>query len=73
MWYFDDIIKLEDFDNILIDEKSHENTLIYDISYKTLNGPKLLHIRFHKIDGFIRIYDELDNITLSGSEKYDAI
>ena len=36
---FDDIIKLEDFDfdfdNILIDEKSNENILIYDISYKT--------------------------------------
>ena len=30
---FDDIIKLEDFDldNILIDEKSHKNILIYDI------------------------------------------
>ena len=36
-YYFNDIIKLEDFDfdNILIDEKSHENILIYDISYKT--------------------------------------
>ena len=34
-YYFDDIIKLEDFhiDNILIDEKSLENILIYDISY----------------------------------------
>ena len=36
-YYFDDIIKLEDFslDNILrkIDEKSHENILIYNISY----------------------------------------
>ena len=33
-YYFDDIIKLEDFglDNILINEKSHENILIYDIS-----------------------------------------
>ena len=32
-YYFDDIIKLEDFDidNILIDEKSHEIILIYDI------------------------------------------
>ena len=32
-YYFDDIIRLEDFDldNILIDEKSHENILIYDI------------------------------------------
>ena len=35
-YYFDDVIKLEDFDidNILIDEKSHENILNYDISYK---------------------------------------
>ena len=37
-YYFNGIIKLEDFDldEILIDEKSHENILIYDISYKTL-------------------------------------
>ena len=41
-YYVDEIIKLEDFDldNILIDEKSHENVLIYDISYKTLIDPK---------------------------------
>ena len=47
---FDDIIKLEDFylDNILIDEKSHENILIYDISYKTLINPKPLRSRFEK-------------------------
>ena len=32
-YYFDDIIRFEDFDldNILIDEKSNQNTLIYDI------------------------------------------
>ena len=49
---FDNIIKLEDFDynNILIDEKSHENILIHDTSYKTLIGLKPLHIRFHKIE-----------------------
>ena len=43
-YYFDDIIKLEDFhlDNILTDEKSHKNILIYDISYKTLICPKHL-------------------------------
>ena len=37
-YHFDDMIKLEDIDidNILTDEKSHENILIYDISYKTL-------------------------------------
>ena len=40
-----------DFDNILIDEKSHANILIYEISYKTLIGRKPLHIRYDKIDG----------------------
>ena len=36
--YFDEIIKIEDFDpvNILIDEKSYENILVYNISYKSL-------------------------------------
>ena len=50
---------MEDFDsdNILLDEKSQENILIYDISYKTLIGAKPLRIRFHKIDGLIRTYD----------------
>ena len=36
-YYFDDIIKIEDLglDNILIDGKSYENILGYNISYKT--------------------------------------
>ena len=74
-YYFNDIIKLEDFDihNILIDEKSHENILIYDISYNTLTGSKPLGIRFDKIDGFVRIYDGTTYLTFFGSEKYDAI
>ena len=56
--YFDGIIKFKDFDfdNISIDEKSNENILFYNISYKTLTGAKLLHIRFDKIDGFIRYF-----------------
>ena len=56
-YYFDKIIKLEDFDfnNTLIDETSHENILIYGISYKTLIDPKPLRIRFDKIDGVFRI------------------
>ena len=39
-------IKFEDFhfDNILIDEKSYENILIYDISYTTLIGAKPLRL-----------------------------
>ena len=37
-YYFDDIIKSEDFDfnNILIHGKSQKNVLICDILYKTL-------------------------------------
>ena len=51
------MIKFEDndFDNIIIDEKSHENILICNISYKTLIGSKPLHFRFYKIDGFINL------------------
>ena len=47
-YYFDDIIKIEDFDfdNVLFDEKSYENILIYGISYKTLIDPKPLRIMF---------------------------
>ena len=76
LYYFDDIIKLEvcDIDNILEDEKSHINILIYDISYKTFIGSKSLRIRFNKINGFIGIYDETRYfLSLFGSEKYDAI
>ena len=52
--YFNDIIKIEDFDpdNILIDEN---------------------HIRFNKIDGFIRAYDGTRYLVLFRSEKYDSI
>ena len=69
-YYFDDIIKLVDFDidNLLIDEKSVENILIYEISYKSLIDRKPLRIRFIKIDGFIRIYDGTRYLTLFGSE-----
>ena len=44
---FDDTVKLEDFDidNILIDCKSYENILIYDISVQTLIDLQLLGIR----------------------------
>ena len=70
-YYFDDIIKLEDFDldNILIDKKPYENILIYNISYKALIDRKPLCIWFNKIDGFIRIYDGTRYLTLFDSEK----
>ena len=74
-YYFDDVIKIEDFDfdNILIDEQSYEKVLIYDISYKTLIGTKPLHIRIDKVDGFIIFYDETRHLVLFASEKYDTI
>ena len=41
-YYFNVIIKIEDFDfdNILLDEKTYENVLIYVISYNTLIDAK---------------------------------
>ena len=53
------IIEIENFylNNILIDEKSYKNILVYNISSENLIYSKPLHIRFDKIDGFIRVYD----------------
>ena len=74
-YYFDDLAKFKDFhfNNILINEKSHENIQIYNISYKTLIGAKELHNRLNKIDGFIRIHNRNTYLVLFGLEKYDAI
>ena len=59
---FDSTTKFEDFDfsNILTDENSHEDILIYNISYKTLIGGEPLRIKFDKIEGFIRIMMGID-------------
>ena len=59
---FNDIIKLEgfDIDHILIDEKSHENILFYEISYKTLIGSKQCRIRFDKKMDLLGFMVELD-------------
>ena len=50
-------IKNEDFDfnKILTNEKSYENILVYDISYKHLFRAKRLRIRFDRVNGFIRV------------------
>ena len=55
-YYFDNIIKLEDFDlnNISTNEKLHENLLILTFHIKL--DPKLLRIRIDKINRFIRVY-----------------
>ena len=60
-YYFDDIIKTENFnvDNFLIEEKSYENTLVYNISYKNVIT-KPLRIRCDKIDGMLDFMMEVD-------------
>ena len=47
--------------------------MVYDISYKAMIGVKPLHIRFNKIDGFIRVYDGIEYLVLFGPEKHVAI
>ena len=46
-------MKVINFSSILLDRKLYENISVYNILYKTLIGPKLLHIRFDKTDRFI--------------------
>ena len=75
LYYFDDIIKIEDFDldNILIDQKSYENISVYNISYKSLIYSKPLRIRFDKIDGFIRVFEGTRYLVLFRSFTNDRI
>ena len=59
MLLFQDIKGVGDFNfnNILLDENSYGDILVYDISYKTFMGTKGLRVRFHQVNGFIKIYD----------------
>ena len=72
---FDDIMRVVgiDFDDILLNEKSYKSILIRNTLCKTFIGAKPLHIRFEKIDGFIKIYDGTKYLILSGPERYDEI
>ena len=51
-------MRVEDInvDNILLDEKSCENILVYNILYKKFMDAKPLRIRFDKVEGVIKIY-----------------
>ena len=77
---FVNIIKDRDinFNEILLDEKlykkEYENTLTYDISYKTATGGKPLRFRFDKIDRFIRNHgDEIRHLVLFDCGLFDKI
>ena len=62
-YFFDDIIKLKNFDssNIKIDEKSYKNILIYYIGYVTIKDSKYIKINsvnplyliFNKVNGYV--------------------
>ena len=49
----------------LLDEKSYENILVYNILYKRFMDAKPLRIRFNKVDGIIKIYDRIRYLELS--------
>ena len=74
-FYFNDVSKIEGFDsdNTLIDEKSHENILAYNILHKSLIDSKPLRISFDKIDWFITVYDGTRYLIFFGSEKNDSV
>ena len=74
--YFDDMIKIEDFDlnNILTDKKSCKNILVQNnILCKSLIDYESLRIRFDKMDGFVKVSDGNRYLVLFRSEKYDSI
>ena len=48
------------FDNILLDEISYENILVYDISCKALIGAKSLRVTFDKKMDLLEFMMELD-------------
>ena len=66
-YYFDDIINIYvfNFDNILLNEKSYEKFLIFDVSLKTQYCAMSLRIVIlDKLDGYIRKYDETKYLAL---------
>ena len=46
------------------DTKKFGKNLVYGVLYKNFMGKKPLHIRFDKIDGFIKIYDGIRYLVL---------
>ena len=72
-YYFDDIIKIKDFDfdDISLNENL-ENIMVYSTSYKTLIGARPLCISFDKVDKLTRVYDGTRHLLLFGPEKRDA-
>ena len=75
-YYFDDIIngtKIK-FSNILFSKKLYGNISVYSISHKTPTGPKRLHTKLDKIDGFIISLDgKIKHLTLFDYRMFNKI
>ena len=75
-YYFDNVIigRVIYSVDILLDKKIYEMISVYEISYKTSTGRKSLHIRFDKIDGFIRVRgSEFKHLVLFDNGSFDKI
>ena len=73
-YYFDATMRVMDIDfsDILLNEKSYENSLIYDILCNFM-GAKLLRIWLEKMDRFIKIFDGIRYLVLFTKGRYNAI
>ena len=70
---FDHVINIEntDLDNALVDNRSQENTLIYDVAYKSTSGSKSLRSTFDKAGSCNKIFDRIRYfITLKSNISY---
>ena len=58
---FDHMINIAniDLDNTLVNKTSNENTLVYDVAYKSPYGSKPLRFIFDKVGGYIKKYDKI--------------
>ena len=67
-------MKVEDINvyNILFDQKSYENVLVYSISYKQFMDAKPLCIRFDNVDGIMKIYNGIKYLDLSNSYRINS-
>ena len=62
-----------DFYKILLEGKSHENNLIYNVLYKSFVVAKPLRISFDKIDEYFKIKNGTSYLVLFGPEIYGEI
>ena len=69
--YFDDIVNINDLNlnNILLDEKSCKNILLYGFTCKSIYRGKPLLLIFNKIEGYIRKNDSTKYLALHHTNK----